>query len=153
MPSLHRAAGSSLVTVRPSKEISPAPGARSPEMRPNRLVLPAPFRPPIPTVSPAPTLSESFSAMTTWPNRFVTWSSWSSGLLVIRSLVGRLDVARDLRLRLQRVVDHHGFERVLGALLPLDADRRGDRHARRGGLGRGGGDRPRPPPAAPPVGG
>src|SRR6201994_4598308 len=144
MPSLHRAAESSLVTVRPSKQISPAPGARSPEMRPNRLVLPAPFGPTIPTVSPAPTPSESSSAMTTWPNRFVTWSSWSSGL-VIRSLVGRLEVARNLRLRLQRIVDHHGFERVLGALLPLNADRRGDRHARRGRLGRGEVDRPPPP--------
>src|ERR1700751_4319567 len=143
MPSRHRVAESSLVTVRPANRTSPAPGARSPEMRPNRLVLPAPFGPTIPTVSPAPTLSESFSAMTTWPNRFVTWSSWSSGLLVIRSLVGRLEVTRDLRLRLQRVVDHHGFERVLGALLPLDADRRGDRHARRGRLGRGEVDRPR----------
>src|ERR1700760_2681563 len=142
MPSLHRAAESSLVTVRPSKEISPAPGARSPEMRPNRLVSPAPFGPTTPTVSPAPTLSESFSAMTTWPNRFVTWSSWSSGLLVIRSLVGRLQVARDRRLRLERFVDHRGFERLLGALLPLDADRRGDRHARRGRLGRGEVDRP-----------
>src|SRR5919108_67231 len=142
MPSLHRAAESSPVTRRPSKEMSPAPGARSPEMRPNRLVLPAPFGPTIPTVSPAPTLSESCSAMTTRPNRLVTLSSWSSGL-VIRSLVGRLEVAGDLRLRLQRVVDHLGLEGVLAALLPLDADRRGGHPARRGGLWRGGRQRAR----------
>ena len=75
MPSLHRVAASSLVTARPAKRTSPAPGARSPEMRPNRLVLPAPFGPTIPTMSPGPTASDRSSAMTTWPNRFVTWSS------------------------------------------------------------------------------
>src|SRR5690348_2915619 len=136
MPSLHRVAASSFVTVRPAKRISPAPGARSPEMRPNRLVLPAPFGPTIPTVSPAPTLSERSSAMTTRPNRFVTWSSARSGL-VIGSLVGRLQVAGDLGLRQQSVVDHLGLERVLGALLPLDAHRQGDGHPRRGRLARG----------------
>src|SRR6516162_1748964 len=130
-PSLHRAAASSLVTVRPPKRISPAPGARSPEMRPNRLVLPAPFGPTIPTVSPWPTASDSSSAMTTRPNRFVTLSSWSSGL-VIRSLVGRLQVGRDLRLRLQRVVHDLCLDRALRALLPVDADRGSDRHARCG---------------------
>src|SRR5580692_2204265 len=128
MPSLHRAAEFSLVTVRPAKEISPASGDRSPEMRPNRLVLPAPFGPTIPTVSPAPMLRESFSAMTTRPNRFVTWSSSSSGL-VIRSGVGRLQVAGGRHLRQQRVVDDLHLQRVLGSLLPLHADRRRDRHA------------------------
>src|SRR4051812_30228411 len=141
MPSLHRPAASSLVTGRPSNEIAPASGGRPPEMRPNRLVLPAPFGPTIPTVSPAPTASDSWSAMTTWPNRFVTWSSWRSGL-VIGSLVGRLEVAGDLRLRLQCVVDHYGLERVLGALLPLNAHRRGDGPAPRGRLARGEVDRP-----------
>src|ERR1700753_2705818 len=140
MPSLHRPAESSLVTGRPSNEITPASGDRPPEMRPNKLVLPAPFGPTIPTVSPAPTASDSWSAMTTWPNRFVTWSSWRSGL-VIGSRVGRLEVAADLRLRRQRVVDHPGLELVLGALLPLDADRRGDSHAGRGRLARGEVDR------------
>src|ERR1700751_4754377 len=101
MPRLHRAAAPSLVTVRPAKRTCPASGDRPPEMRPNRLVLPAPFGPTIPTVSPAPTVSDSWSAMTTLPNRFVTWSSWRSGL-VIGSLVGRLEVAGDLRLRLER---------------------------------------------------
>src|SRR5271170_2275948 len=104
MPSLHRAAASSLVTVRPAKEISPAPGARSPEMRPNRLVLPAPFGPTIPTTSPGPTANDRSSAMTTRPNRFVTWSSSSSGL-VIRSGVGGQEVGGDLRLGQQGVVD------------------------------------------------
>src|SRR5260370_1984286 len=131
MPSRHRVAESSLVTVGPAREMSPASGDRSPEMRPNRLVLPVPFGPTIPTVSQAPTLRESFSAMTTQPNRFVTWSSSSSGL-VIRSLVGRLQVAGELHGRQQRVVDHLGLELILGALLPLDADRRGDGHARGG---------------------
>src|SRR5580658_7705330 len=119
MPSLHRVAGSSLVTVRPAKRTSPAPGARSPEMRPNRLVLPAPFGPTIPTTSPEPTASDRSSAMTTWPNRFDTWSSSSS--VVIRSLVGREEVGRDLRLRQQRVVDDLHLQRVLGPLLPLHA--------------------------------
>src|SRR5215472_17444437 len=131
MPSLHRAAASSFVTARPSNRISPAAGARSPEMRPNRLVFPAPFGPTIPTVSPGPTVSDRSSAMTTWPNRFVTWSSSSSGL-VISSRIGRLQVAGDLRMRLQRVVDDLGLDRELGAILPLDANGRGDRHARCG---------------------
>src|SRR5215475_7432907 len=134
MPSLHRAAASSLVTVRPAKRTSPAPGARSPEMRPNRLVLPAPFGPTIPTTSPEPTANDRSSAMTTRPNRFVTLSSSRSGL-VIRSLVGRLQVGGDLRLWLQGVVHDLGLDRVLGALLPLDADRGGDRHAGRGAAG------------------
>src|ERR1700743_1918415 len=141
MPSLHRAAGSSLVTVRPSKQISPAPGARSPEMRPNRLVLPAPFGPTIPTVSPAPTLNERSSAMTTRPNRLVTWSSWSRAV-AIWLLVRRQQVAGELGLRLQGVVHDVALQRVLGALLPLDPDRRGDRHPWRGRLGRGEVQRP-----------
>src|ERR1700752_4979254 len=131
MRSLHRAAGSSLVTVRPAKRTSPAPGARSPEMRPNRLVLPAPFGPTIPTTSPEPTASDRSSAMTTRPNRFVTWSS-SSSVLVIRSLVGRLEVGRDLRVRQQRVVDDLHLQWVLRSLLPLHTRWRRDRHARCG---------------------
>src|SRR5689334_20763471 len=134
MPSRHRAAAFSRVTVRPANRTSPAPGARSPEMRPNRLVLPAPFGPTMPTVSPAPTARDRSSAMTTRPNRFVTLSSSSSGL-VIWSLVGRLQVGGDLGVRLQRVVHDLGLNRELGALLPLDADRRGDRHTRRGTAG------------------
>src|SRR5271163_4127194 len=121
MPSLHRAAASSLVTGRPAKETLPAPGDRSPEMRPNRLVLPAPFGPTIPTVSPASTVNDRSSAMTTRPNRFVTWSSSSRGNRC--SLEGRQQIAGDLCVRLQRVVDDQGLERVLAALLPLDADR------------------------------
>src|SRR5256886_16434924 len=124
MPSLHRAAASSLVTVRPAKLTSPASGARSPEMRPNRLVLPAPFGPTIPTTSPGPTANDRSSAMTTRPNRFVTLSS-SSSELVIRSLVGRQEVGGDLRLRLQRGVHLPCLHRELGAPLPLDAERRG----------------------------
>src|SRR6266576_741254 len=130
MPSLHRAAASSLVTARPAKRTSPASGARSPEMRPNRLVLPAPFGPTIPTTSPGPTANDRSSAMTTRPNRFVTWSSSSRGL-VIRSFIGWLQVGGDLRLWLQRVVHDLRLDREPRALLPLDADRRGDRHARR----------------------
>src|SRR6516164_8254900 len=102
MPSLHRAAASSLVTVRPAKRTWPAPGERSPEMRPNRLVLPAPFGPTIPATSPGPTANDRSSAMTTRPNRFVTLSS-SRSALVIRSGVGRQEVGGDLRLRLQGV--------------------------------------------------
>src|SRR5258708_15901190 len=73
-------------------------------MRPNRLVLPAPFGPTIPTRSAGPTARDSSSAMTTRPNRFVTPSS-SSSWLVIRSRVGRLQIGGDLRLRYQRVFD------------------------------------------------
>ncbi len=65
---------------RPANLTWPAPGDRSPEMRPNRLVLPAPFGPTIPTVSPASTVKDRSSAMTTRPNRFVTWSSSSSAM-------------------------------------------------------------------------
>src|SRR5580704_1371203 len=131
MPSLHRVAESSLVTVRPARRISPAPGASSPEMRPNRLVLPAPFGPTIPTVSPGPTARDKSSAMTTRPNRFVTRSSSSSGP-VIRLRVSRFQISGDLRERLQRVVDDLHLDRVLGPLLPLHADRRGDGHTWRG---------------------
>src|SRR5579863_694899 len=134
MPSLHREAGSSLVTVRPANRTCPASGDRSPEMRPNRLVLPAPFGPTIPTVSPDPTASDRFSATTTRPNRFAAPSSSSSGL-VIRSRVGRQQVGGDLRLRELRVVDDLHLQRVLGPLLPLHARRRGDRHAGRGPAG------------------
>src|SRR4029077_1317231 len=105
-------AASSFVIARPSNRTSPAPGERSPEMRPNRLVLPAPFGPTIPTMSPCPTVSDRSSAMTTRPNRFVTCSS--SSRLVIRSLVGREQVGGDLRVRQQRVVDDLHLQRVLG---------------------------------------
>src|SRR6266851_7304232 len=125
MPSLHRAAASIFVTTRPPNRISPAAEARSPEMRPNRLVFPAPFGPTIPTTCPAPTLKDRSSAMTTRPNRFVTWSSSSRGS-VIRLLVGRQEVRGDLGLRDQGVVDDLHFDRELGALLPLHAGRRGD---------------------------
>src|ERR1700727_900772 len=127
MPSRHRAAASSLVTGRPSKEISPEPGDRSPEMRPNRLVLPAPFGPTIPTVSPGPTANDRSSQMTTWPNRFVTCSS-SSSEPDIRSGVRRQEVAGGLYRRQQRVVDHLHLQGVGGPLLPLHADRRGNHH-------------------------
>src|SRR5215472_12905008 len=140
MPSLHLAAASSPVTVRSANRISPAPGARSPAMRPNRLVLPAPFGPTIPTVSPRPIARDRSSAMTTRPNRFVTRSS-SSSSSVIRSRVSWLQISGDLRLRLQRVVDYLHFDRELGPPLPLHADRRGDSHAR-GGPARGEVERP-----------
>src|SRR5262249_57340503 len=91
--------------------------------------------------SPEPTANDRSSAMTTRPNRFVTLSSSRRGL-VIRSLVGRLKVSGDLRLRLQRVVHDLGLDREPRALLPLDADRRGDLHAPRGAAG-GGGQPPR----------
>src|SRR5580658_5878051 len=135
MPSRQRAAGSSLVTARPAKRISPAPGARSPEMRPNRLVLPAPFGPTIPTTSPGLTANDRSSAITTWPNRFVTCSSSSSGP-VIPSRVGRQQVGGDLRLRQQGVVDDLHLQGVLRSLLPLHAGRRGDGHAGSGAAGR-----------------
>src|ERR1700748_2125807 len=125
MPSLHRVAESSLVTARPAKLTWPAFGARSPEMRPNRLVLPAPFGPTIPTVSPGATARDRSSAMTTRPHRFVTCSSSSSGLS-ISSRVSRLQVSGDLGTGLQRVVHDLHLHGVLGALLPLHADRRGD---------------------------
>src|SRR6266700_6191620 len=128
MPSRQRAAASSLVTARPSKRTSPASGARSPEMRPNRLVLPAPFGPTIPTTSPGPTANERSSAMTTRPNLFVTWSSSSRGL-VIRLLVRRLERSGERHVRHQRIVDDlHGIA-PLGAGLPLHADARGVHHA------------------------
>src|SRR5437879_3761140 len=141
MPSLHRAAASSLVTVRPAKRISPAPGARSPEMRPNRLVLPAPFGPTIPTVSPGPTANERSSAMTTRPNLFVTWSSSSSGL-VIRLLVRRLERPGERHVWHQRIVDDRHGKAPLGARLPLHADTRGVHHARGRVLARGPVERP-----------
>src|SRR5215472_1713189 len=88
MPSRHRPAESSRVMSRPANLTWPASGDRSPEIRPNRLVLPAPFGPTIPTVSPALTENDRSSAMTTRPNRFVTWSSSSNGLLSAHLEVG-----------------------------------------------------------------
>src|SRR5208282_4387391 len=107
----------------------------------NRLVLPAPFGPTIPTVSPAPTANDTSSTMTTWPKRFVTWPSSSSGL-VIRSGVRWQQGAGDLRLRQQRVVDDLHLQRIRGSLLPLHADGRGDRDAGGGILARGEVQRP-----------
>src|ERR1700733_14286315 len=124
MPNLHRAAASSLVTGRPAKEICPEPGDRSPEMRPNRLVLPAPFGPTIPTVSPGPTSNERSSAMTTPPKRFVTLSSWRSGF-AIRLGVRRLEGSGDRHLWHQRFVDVLHGPAPLAARLPLHADARG----------------------------
>src|ERR1700758_2281971 len=115
MPSLHREAGSSLVTVRPANRTYPVSGDRSPEMRPNKMVLPAPFGPTIPPVSPDTTVSDRFSATTTRPNRFATPSSSSSGL-VIRSRVSGVQVGGDLRVRQQCVVDDLHLQRVLGPL-------------------------------------
>src|ERR1700750_2516752 len=120
MPSRHRAAASSLVTGRPPKAMVPAPGDRSPEMRPNRLVLPAPFGPTIPTVSPGPTANERSSAMTTRPNLFVTWSSSSRGL-VIRLLVRRFEGSRERHVGHQLIVDELHRVAPLGAGLPLHA--------------------------------
>src|SRR5215472_18936865 len=140
MPSRDLAPTSSLVIARPAKRTSPPSGARSPEIRPNRLVLPAPFGPTIPTMSPGCTASHRLSAITTWPNFLDKPSSSSSDPgepgtrdpMVIRSLVRRQQVGGDLRLRLQGVVDDLHLDRVLGSLLPLHADRRGDRDARSG---------------------
>src|SRR5215472_19096949 len=103
-------------------------------MRPNRLVFPAPFGPTIPTTSPGLTARDSSSATTTRPNRFVTLSSSSRGA-VIRSLIGRQQVAGDLRLRNEGVVDNLHLDREPGSLLPLHAGRRGDREAGRGPTG------------------
>ena len=58
----HRRAASSPVTSRPSKQTCPAAGARSPETIANRLVLPAPLGPTMPTASPAPTAMDRSSA-------------------------------------------------------------------------------------------
>src|SRR5258708_20001971 len=86
-------------------------------MRPNRLVLPAPFGPTIPTTCPGLTASDRSSAMTTRPNRFVTRSSSSNGL-VIRSRVSRLQVGGDLRLPLQGFVRDLHLQPVLVPLQP-----------------------------------
>src|SRR5580704_16500088 len=135
MPSRHRAAGSSLVTVRPAKRTSPAPGARSPEMSPNRLVLPAPFGPTIPTMSPGPTVKDSLSATTTLPKLLVTLSSSSRAVPAASGIRG-LEICRYLHALVERVVDDLHLERELaGPLLPLRADRRDDADAR-GGAGR-----------------
>src|SRR6201996_5664311 len=128
MPSRHRAAASSLVTGRPSKEICPAPGDRAPEMRPNRLVSPAPSAPTPPPTSLAPTVNERSSAMTTRPNLFVTWSSSSRGL-VIRLLVRRFEGSRERHVGHKLIVDDLHRVAPLGAGLPLHADARGVDHA------------------------
>src|SRR5436190_9519157 len=126
MPSLHRAAASSRVTRAPSKRISPDPGSRSPAIRPNRLVLPAPFGPTIPTMSPGAMLSESPSATTTFPNLFVTRSSSSRADAAASGIRG-LELGRDRHVGVQRVVDNLHDPRVLTrAWLPLNADRPDD---------------------------
>src|SRR5204862_8166307 len=104
-----------------------APGGRSPEMRPTRLVLSAPVGPPIPTTAPGPTVNERSSAMTRRPNRFVTWSS-ASRELVIRLLVRRFEGSRERHIGHQLIV--HDLHRVapLGVGLPLHADARGVHH-------------------------
>src|SRR5262245_59334106 len=78
MPRRHRAAASFLVTVAPANRISPDAGARSPAIRPNTLLLPAPFGPTMPIRSPTPTPSERLSATTTLPKLLQIASSSSS---------------------------------------------------------------------------
>src|SRR5260370_7917598 len=106
MPRRQRAAESSLVTVLPAKDTWPLLGARSPEMRPNRLVLPAPFGPTIPTLSPGPTANDRSSAMTTRPNRFVTGFSSSSSGSVIRSFLRPLTPSPHPNLQHQPIVSY-----------------------------------------------
>src|SRR6266702_3423972 len=99
-------------------------------MRPNRLVLPAPFGPTIPTMSPEPMLNDKLSATTTLPKLFVTPSS-SSRTVPAASGIRRLELCLDLHVRVQGVVHDLHLERELArGLLPLDADRRDDAHAR-----------------------
>src|ERR1700722_382736 len=130
MPSRHRPAEASRVMSRPANLTWPASGDRSPEIRPNRLVLPAPFGPTIPTVSPALTENDRSSAMTTRPNRFVTWSSSSNGLSSAHLKVG---VWLALRAGLSILVSHvleisfAGARRVARDHVRDDAIRNGTR--------------------------
>src|ERR1022692_1987354 len=131
MPSRHRAAASSRVTGCPANLISPDAGASSPAMSANKLVLPAPFGPTMPTTSPGPTLRDSWSATTTRPKLLETpWSS--SRACAPDSGIRWLELGLDRHARVQRIVHHPHFERVLARRrLPLHADRRDDADARR----------------------
>src|ERR1700735_5498598 len=131
MPSRHLVAVPSRVTSAPPKAIVPACGARSPAIRPNRLVLPAPFGPTMPTMSPAPMRRDRLSATMTLPKLLVTPLS-SSRAVPAASGIRWHQVSLDLHRRVQAVVHDLHHERVLaGGRLPLHADRREDSHAGR----------------------
>src|SRR6266700_7203019 len=131
MPSRQRAAGSSRVTGAPANAISPDDGARSPAIRPNRLLFPAPLGPTMPTRSPAPTSSDRLSATTTLPKLLETPAS-SSRAVPAASGIRWLELGLNRHRRVQRVVHDLHLERELArGLLPLHADRVDDRHAGR----------------------
>src|SRR5215469_12611878 len=152
MPRRHRVAASFLVTVAPANRISPEAGARSPAIRPNRLLLPAPFGPTMPISSPAPILSERLSATTTLPKLLQTASSSSrtdetsaparavpvtpvpAWPAAGGSGIRRHEVRLDRDARVQRVVHDLHLDWILapGRLhLPLHAHRRDDANAGR----------------------
>src|SRR5262249_20764741 len=118
-------------TGTPSNLISPDDGLRSPAIRPNRLLFPAPLGPTIPMRSPAPTISDRLSATTTLPKLFDIPAS-SSRAVPAASRIRWLELRLDLDSGVQVVVDDLHLERILACgLLPLHADRVNDRHARR----------------------
>src|SRR5262245_24833071 len=71
MPAVERLCGPSAVTSAPLKRIVPAPGARSPAIRLNSVVFPAPFGPMMPSASPCMTSRSIASAALTEPKERV----------------------------------------------------------------------------------
>src|SRR5256885_6216936 len=80
MPRRQRGWGASRVTSRPSYSMRPRSQRTSPEIRLNRVVLPAPLGPRMPSVSPASTASEMSSVTFSAPYDFDTPCRASSGM-------------------------------------------------------------------------
>src|SRR5947209_7051911 len=89
----------------------------------NRLDLPAPFGPTIPSASPAPTESDRSRATITLPKPLVRASRRSSGSVTGEaSGVRRQQVAADGDVLVAGVVHDDDVPRELGALAPLAPD-------------------------------
>src|SRR5260370_15292951 len=78
MPRPAHATGPRPETRLPSSRISPASGVTSPEIELNSEVLPAPFGPIRPRISPACTSKLISTLAATPPNDLLTWSTSSS---------------------------------------------------------------------------
>src|SRR5262245_47944153 len=132
MPARQRRCGGSAVTSLPSYSMRPASTLRSPLIRLNSVVLPAPFGPRMPSVSPARTASVMSSVTFSAPKLLLTPWSASNGAppacaaapcCSVASHEGDRATGRDVLRRL--VVDDDELDLVLRPLHPLSEDERG----------------------------
>src|SRR5580658_7603450 len=128
MPSRHRSQRFSLEMSRPSKTIRPALGGKTPAIILKSVVLPAPFGPKMPTISPASTSKSSLSITERPPKARESEASCNIATLSLPRAGRRSGVldqfgrAAERNVRRELVVDQDEFEWPLAALAPLAAD-------------------------------